>query len=194
MTISKAYEEHMKKEHDGSKWGTTGWRYAGEQVRQALADRKYVRTVLDFGCGKGTLKPYLEQRLPTVSISEYDPGIPGKDVLSNDVYDAVVTTDVLEHVEPHLLDSTIQEIADRSKFVMIHDIPNDPTYKTFGEGPYKGQDLHLTVESPTWWRERFVEVLDPSVWQIAEFSHRERVSNKPPGKKTRTLLVIERVG
>lgn len=191
MTISKAYEEHMKKEHDGSQWGTTGWKYAGDLMVRSLTHRPYIKTVLDFGCGKGTMKPYIQESLPTVSISEYDPGIPGKDTPPTGPYDAVISSDVMEHIEPHLLDDTILQIADLTATVMIHDIACTPTGKTFGEGPYIGQDLHLIVEEPEWWRDRFTAVLG-SEWRVAEFMRREKDSHK--GVKIRGFLVIERVG
>ena len=187
-TIGQDYKEHMAKEHDGSKWGTTGWKYAGQLIFEQLLNRPYVKTILDFGCGKGTMKPFLEARLPDIEVFEYDPGIPGKDTLPPGQFDAVITSDVLEHIEPHLLDNVIKTLAEKTKWVLINDIACSPTYKTFGEGPYKGQDLHLIVEEPIWWREKFAAVCP---LQEHEYQHREKQSNK--GRKPRCLLVHERV-
>lgn len=187
-TIGADYKAHMAKEHDGSKWGTTGWKYSGALIVEQLVNRPYVKTVLDFGCGKGTMKQYLATNLPEVEVFEYDPGIPGKDELPAGQFDAVITSDVLEHVEPHLLDNTIKLLEQKTKWVLINDIACSPTYKTFGEGPYKGQDLHLTVEEPIWWREKFAEVCG---LKEHEYQHREKQSNK--GRKPRCLLVHERV-
>lgn len=187
-TIGPAYAEHLKKEHHGSKWGTTGWKYAGDLLVKCISTRPYIQTALDFGCGKGTMKPFLLERFPELQVDEYDPGIPGKDVMPEKQYDLVFTSDVLEHVEPHLLDDTIRKLASMTKFVLFNDIACSPTFKTFGEGPYIGQDLHLTVEEPVWWRERFAEVAG---LHEAEYQHREKASNK--GRKPRCLLIHERV-
>jgi len=187
-TIGPEYAKHLQKEHHGSKWGTTGWKYAGDLVVKAIKSRPYIQTVLDFGCGKGTMKPFLLQHFPDLQIDEYDPGIPGKDVMPEKQYDMVLTTDVLEHIEPHLLDDVIAQLTDLTRFVLFNDIACSPTFKTFGEGPYIGQDLHLIVEDPDWWRARF-DVSCP-LWE-AEYQWREKASNKGP--KPRCLLIHERV-
>jgi len=186
-TISGSYADHMRKEHSASKWGSTGWKYSGYLVLKCLSTRPYIKTVLDFGCGKGTLKPFILQEYPDLDVSEYDPGIPGKDKMPSGQFDMVITTDVLEHVEPQLLDDTLRQLQKLTKYVLFNDIACSPTFKTFGAGPYKGQDLHLTVKEPVWWRERFKKVLS---LHEAEYQHREKASNK--GRKPRCLLIHER--
>lgn len=188
MAITPDYKEHMAKEHDGSKWGTTGWKYSGDLMLKALESRPYVKTVLDFGCGKGTMKEFILSHRPDLEISEYDPGIPGKDQMPTGQFDMVMTSDVLEHVEPHLLTQTIHQLEHLTKWVLCNDIACSPTGKTFGEGPYIGQDLHLIVEEPKWWRARFKQ--DCGLWE-AEYAHREKASNKGP--KPRCWLIHERV-
>lgn len=191
MAITPEYKEHMGKEHDGSNWGTTGWKYSGDLMVKAIENRPYVRTILDFGCGKGTMKKYIEDHFRgkrDLEIYEFDPGIPGKDVMPEGPFDMVMSSDVLEHVEPHLLDDTIKQLEGLTRWVMCHDIACSPTGKTFGEGPYIGQDLHLIVEEPSWWRKRFKEVC--GLWE-AEYAHREKASNKGP--KPRCWLIYERV-
>jgi len=188
MAITQDYKDHMAKEHDGSKWGTTGWKYAGDLMKKAIEARPYVHTVLDFGCGKGTMKEFLQPFFPDVKFYEYDPGIPGKDTFPTGQFDMVMTSDVLEHIEPHLLTETIQQLEKLTTWVLCNDIACSPTFKTFGEGPYIGQDLHLTVEEPIWWRKRFQT--DCTLWE-AEYAHREKASNKGP--KPRCWLIHERV-
>ena len=189
-TIGPDYQDHLRKEHHGSKWGTTGWRYAGDLVVKAIEARPYITTILDFGCGKGTMRDFILSQLPErdLTVSEYDPGIPGKDTYPTGQFDMVLTSDVLEHVEPPLLDGVIKELEGLTKFVLFNDIACSPTGKLFGEGPYKGLDMHLIVEEPIWWRERFAKV--SGLWE-AEYQHREKASNK--GRKPRCLLIHERV-
>ena len=186
--LSSEYQEHLRKEHDGSKWGSTGSRYAGAKFVEILTRRPYIVTVLDYGCGKGTMKPYLQSFFPRLQITEYDPGIPGKDKPPTGRFDLVISSDVLEHVEPLLLGETLKQLDGLTGMVAAHDIACYATGKRFSEGPYAGEDMHLIIEPPSWWRETFrlgSELVE------AEYHWQEKASNKGP--RPRCLLVMERV-
>lgn len=102
-------------------------------------------SVLDYGCGKGSLAA----SLPGVDIREYDPAIAGKDSLPEQA-DVVACLDVLEHVEPDLLDNVladIQRLARRAVFLTI------ATRKSTRELA-DGRNAHLIQEDADWWRER----------------------------------------
>src|SRR5690242_17345849 len=76
--------------------------YGGNSAGRAVGVAKFVeiaqaKTLLDYGCGKGTLKPALQALCPTLDIREYDPAMPGKTALPQPA-DAVVCMDVLEHI------------------------------------------------------------------------------------------------
>ena len=186
--ISKEYRSVIKTMHDSGNWGATGHRHAGALFLERLLEWPDVKTVLDFGCGKGTMKQYLEQRHPHITVTEYDPCIPGKDKLPKRQFDAVLSSDVLEHIEPDRLTETLQWLASATSVFMMHDIACHPTGSVFTEGPYKGQDHHLTIETPTWWRERIANDVE---LQELEYMHRERASFK--GQKTRCFLLHERI-
>ena len=64
------------------------------------------RKVIDYGCGKGVLADQLNQ-LDSVDCSKFDPAIPGIDQLPTSRFDAVINTDVLEHVPEPELDGVI---------------------------------------------------------------------------------------
>jgi len=184
-TITRDYAEQLRKEHDGSKWGTTGFRYSGESVKAVLESRPYIQTALDFGCGKGELS----KGFPQLEWSEYDPGIPGKDTIPSGQFDLVTCTDVLEHVEPHLIDNVIQTLAAKTGKVLFLDIACYPTGKTFGEGPYIGQDLHILIKEPAEWR-KYIEGLDLGL-HLASF---EAVTKFSKGAyKDRAIMTYERV-
>lgn len=191
MSITSEYQAQMAAEHSGSKWGSSAAKYSGDKVLQAIRTRPYVTSVLDFGCGKQSLQQYIQEALPQRDIhwTNYDPGIPGIDTLPNDTFDLVVSTDVLEHVEPKLLDETLKQLNKLTGKVLVSDIACYPTGKKFMEGPYKGIDMHLTVKSPKWWRELFSAQI-PQLQELT-FEHIER-RNKG-SIKTRCFMINERV-
>ena len=77
MTISKEYKAAIRAKHAEGRWGASGFKHAGDLFLERLLVRSNIKTVLDFGCGRGTMKPFLEERHPHIIVSEYDPGIPG---------------------------------------------------------------------------------------------------------------------
>jgi len=192
-TIGPLYQEQLRKEHDGSKWGSTGARYSGRDILRLLEERPYIHSVLDFGAGKGSLEEFVQEWSLEVGgrqldWTNYDPGIPEYDTLPDRDFDLVITTDVLEHVEPDLLEHVIKQLEARAGKVMYNDIACYPTGKLFGEGPYKGEDLHLTVQSPQWWKDTFKA---NSTLHMAEYHWRSKYSR---GKyKDRCMMIHERV-
>lgn len=150
-TITEDYKNHLRKEHDGSKWGTTGYKYSGHALQAVINTRGYINTALDYGCGKGTLA----MGFPGLVWTQYDPGIPELSKKPSGVFDLVTCTDVMEHVEEEHVNAVIKELGAHTKFCLFVDVACYPTGTVFGEGPYKGQDMHITVRPPKWWRERF---------------------------------------
>src|SRR5438045_9130959 len=88
--------------------------YGGNSSGRAARVAKCVqivqaKTLLDYGCGKGTLKSALQGLCPDLDIREYDPAMPGKTAMPKPA-DAVVCLDVLEHIEPKFLDAVLRHI------------------------------------------------------------------------------------
>lgn len=109
-------------------------------------------SVVDFGCGKGNLVTKLKEIYQDKSISGYDPANPEFDIALQNV-DMIVSTDVLEHIEPNLIDATLKEIADNCTH----------TYHLISCAPAKlilpdGRNAHLIQETPDWWRKRFLDL------------------------------------
>jgi hypothetical protein len=106
QTITADYAELNRKLHDENEgYGSGSWRHA-QKVMDLRNDTNSV-TVLDYGCGKGALKVALGN---PEWMREYDPAVPGKDA-KPEMADLVICTDVLEHIEPDLLDNVLTHIA-----------------------------------------------------------------------------------
>jgi FkbM family methyltransferase len=117
-----------------------------------LSESLNTKNILDYGCGKGMLA----KKLP-FPIWEYDPAIPGKDTPPKPA-DLVICTDVLEHIEPDLLDNVIADLARCTKecaYVVVH---TKAALKTLADG----RNAHLIQEGATWWEKRLSAWFDVS--------------------------------
>ena len=190
MAISDEYRQSMREHHaqrrrEGCKWGATGFRYSGECVKHILRKHPEIKTVLDYGAGQCNLGKGICAQFPHLKWTDYDPGIAGIDVLPDGVFDIVVSSDCLEHVEPPLLRKTIREIGDKARFYIWLDIPNEGTGGTIQTGPYKGHDEHLTIENAEWWKNIASDCLSGFV--LDDFSDRNVMLKGRPRPRTRML-------
>ena len=99
--ISDEYREMNRQLHEAPRgFGASGAKHADRVV--AIAHALGIKKVLDYGCGRGTLRREVGKRL---RVAEYDPAVPGKDMPPGKRVDMLVCTDVLEHIEPeHVYD------------------------------------------------------------------------------------------
>jgi len=154
--------------HVHVKFGTSGGSWKPEVL--ALMRRHKVTSVLDFGCGQGTLgasilaEKVLREEFPTLRWCEYDPGIPKKRrlIAEENAVDLVTATDVLEHIEPEKLVANLQAIAVRAKKAIFFVIAYMPSGKILPDG----RNSHLIQEKEKWWRKRLAENFPKQYWTI----------------------------
>ena len=162
MTITKAYQKELLSLHDKYGWGGTGGKYAGDMVIRILAHFPDLITILDYGCGEGSLQEYVEYRgITNRKWTMYDPGVAGLEVKPEGKFDLVITTDVLEHVEPEKQDEVITELCNYANKAMFNEIACYETDVKFPSGPYKGKDLHINLKIPCFWRQEIEEIAFP---------------------------------
>jgi len=144
QTITPEYAELNRQLHtcETNSYGGGGFRFA--DMLAGLRDQTQSQTVLDYGCGKGTLANALGR---PEWLAEYDPAIAGKDAKPERA-DIVVCTDVLEHIEPHLLDNVLKHIADLANKAVLLVIATRPARKILSDG----RNAHLIIESAAWWK------------------------------------------
>lgn len=149
MLITPEYLELNRTLHtQRPDYGTSGKRWA-TCVNELLQATGSV-SVLDYGCGKGTLK----RSLPDVDVREYDPAIAGKDAAPAPA-DLVVCTDVLEHIEPECIDAVLGDImglAGKSALLAICCI--ESINPGGGKRLPDGRPAHILVRPPEWWAEK----------------------------------------
>ena len=152
MLISPAYLAEQKRLHAKPEgYGGKGRRWL-EEVQKLMVSFG-CSSVLDYGCGQGSLGS--ELRALGVNVSEYDPAIPGKNKKPSPA-DLVVCTDVLEHVEPAFIDAVLDDLAALSKRAAFVVVSLVPTSKMLSDG----RQAHILLRPVEWWQvsleERFI--------------------------------------
>lgn len=166
-----------------AEWGSRGHKYIGAQLVEFLNRRTDIKSVLDFGCGIGVLGVYVQDHLDRpVEWNNYDPSMPKYDKEPTRQFDMIVSSDVLEHIEPVSLDETLQWIADHADRTQYHAICCGPTCKTLPDG----RDVHLIQEPISWWEDE----LDRACWTVWEVN---KIWQMRKGiKKYRGNIILDR--
>jgi len=157
MLITKTYIRLNKELHAAPKgFGSSSYKWA--HVVFQLIRKNNVASVLDYGCGAGTLArggkdkeqgllARFQEAGMKVDYAEYDPAISSKAALPRRQFDMVVCTDVLEHIEPECLDEVLEHIKSltlRFAFVVVN---TNAANKILLDG----RNAHLIVQPKEWW-------------------------------------------
>jgi len=126
------------------------------------------KSLLDYGCGKGIL--YDEEKCKTMPINEkkqalnkplqsiwkldyfslYDPAYPKHSKLPKGKYDAVICTDVIEHIDEKDVDWILDEIFSYGRKFVLLTIACYKALKTFKDG----RNVHVNVKTPEYWTDK----------------------------------------
>ncbi len=130
------------------------------QIKQ-LIERSGAKSLIDYGSGKGSHYGRVEVKnsageIVATSLAEYwdvetitlyDPGIPMYEDLPDEQHDALISTDVLEHLPRADAVWVVEEMFSlASKFVYA----NVACYPAVTQMP-DGSNAHETVQHPQWW-------------------------------------------
>jgi 2-polyprenyl-3-methyl-5-hydroxy-6-metoxy-1,4-benzoquinol methylase len=141
QTISEEYKAINRKLHtDNPDYGMSGHKHA--QALATIARKSGIKDILDYGCGKGTLK----QTLVGYDVKEYDPAIEGKDSEPGPA-DLVYCGDVAEHIETEYLDAFLDDLKRVTKKQLFMVIATRPAKKTLEDG----RNAHLIQQPIEWW-------------------------------------------
>jgi hypothetical protein len=105
------------------------------------------KTILDFGCGKGVLKPAIAAIAPELTVLEFDPAVEGKDTLPAVPVDLVAALDVMEHIEPECLEGVLEAMRGMGPKCVLLVISLHAAQKTLPDG----RNAHLIVKPAEWW-------------------------------------------
>jgi predicted TPR repeat methyltransferase len=147
--LSSEYKKVLQETHSQDEsWGSSAGNYANEI--KVLADEFMLSSLLDYGCGKGVLKELIGD---CIDVKEYDPGL---DIDEREPCDIVACIDVLEHVEPDMLDNVLADIKANAKEFVYFIIGTAPAQKILSDG----RNAHLIIEDANWWVDKLNEYFD----------------------------------
>jgi len=110
------------------------------------------KSILDYGCGECTLRPAIKKLGFKGFIGEYDPARFGKEAPPKPA-DLVVCTDVMEHVEPELIDNVLRHVRGLTGKGCFMVVATRPANKILPNG----ENAHLSIQPADWWLARIAQ-------------------------------------
>ena len=165
MAHSAEYLKQLKTLHSKSAFGSGA---DIPKIVKEILDSGEVNSFLDFGSGKGYLSQKISEAYPDIKLYTYDPVTSPIDLPEQ--VDMTYSSDVLEHVEPHLLEQTLDDLFARTTKYHYHLIACHPAKKKLSDG----RNAHLIIQRPKWWKRH----LQKYHWQIQHEKITERYVEK----------------
>jgi hypothetical protein len=144
--------EQYKEMHEGdSVFPGDSLSQHGASIKQII-DISDSKTLLDFGCGKGYQytkmnlhKEYFNNIMPSL----YDPGTKYSD-FPEGMFDGVICTDVLEHIEEEDLDEVLGQIFSKANKFVYLGVCTIPALAILPDG----RNAHVTIKPFQWWLDK----------------------------------------
>jgi hypothetical protein len=152
--ISEEYRQMQQVLHENPDYGVASIQYA-PLVAQVL-EATGASELLDYGAGKGRLGITLREHVqrPLV-VHHYDPAIPQWSAPPSPC-GFVACIDVLEHIEPHLLDNVLDDLQRVTVGIGVFTVHTGAAVKVLPDG----RNAHLIQQPPSWWLPKFLERFD----------------------------------
>ena len=130
------------------------------------------KSLLDYGCGKALL--YDDEKYKNMKLNKkgqtlpkplqklwqldyhalYDPAYPKHSKLPKGKYDAVICTDVIEHIDEKDADWILEEIFSYSRKFVLLTIACYKALKTFKDG----RNVHVNIKTPEYWTKKLLKL------------------------------------
>ena len=148
--ISEEYRKIQRQLHENPHYGVASVKYA-PLVAQVIAAAGAAE-LLDYGAGKGQLGIALKEHLQRpLCIHYYDPAIPEWSAPPQPC-GFVACIDVLEHIEPALLDNVLDDLQRVTAGIGMFTVHTQPALKVMSDG----RNAHLIQQPAAWWLPRLL--------------------------------------
>ena len=184
MAHSNDYLKQLQQLHSKKSFGNS------EKLPKVVTDLiedNNIKSILDFGAGKGKTSAFISKIYPDVTLYSYDP-VTFPIQLPESV-ELIYSSDVLEHIEPELLDDTLKDLFSRASKYQYHLIACHPAKKKLNDG----RNAHLIIESPEWWSKKINEFKE---WKIVYEQVTESIAKLKKGSPINVIkyiIIMERI-
>ena len=137
--------------HENPNYGVASVGYA--PLVAELIEATHATELLDYGAGKGRLGITLREHLKRpLTIHHYDPAVPEWSAPPSPCR-FVACIDVLEHIEPHLLDNVLDDLKRVTAGVGVFTVHTGAAVKVLPDG----RNAHLIQQPPDWWLPKIMQ-------------------------------------
>lgn len=153
--ISESYRAEQTALHAKGNYGTASLQYG--KLVSALVEKTGAATLLDYGCG--SMRNLMKVLDCDVLYIGYDPAVP--EFATKKPCEMVVSIDVLEHIEPELLDNVLDDLQSLTQGYAFFTVHTGPAKKILSDG----RNAHLIQQPPVWWLPKFLQR-----WELQSFN------------------------
>lgn len=151
--ISDEYRAMQKDLHKNPNYGVASLGFA--PIIAKLISLLNVRSLSDYGAGKkNLLRGLLELGETNFTYHAYDPAFPEYGEAKSG--DLVCCIDVLEHIEPDLLENVLNDLEKITESYGFFSIHTGPAIKFLSDG----RNAHLIQEQSSWWLKRLTNYFE----------------------------------
>ena len=143
QTITEDYRKLQQNLHNSPNYGTASLIFA--PLVAQIFQQSQVKSISDYGAGKQNLLKALNQEGINPIYRPYDPAFPEYGPPTQ--ADLVCCIDVLEHIEPELIDNVLAELAEITVNLGFFTIHTGPAVKMLPDG----RNAHLIQKPTSWW-------------------------------------------
>jgi hypothetical protein len=152
--ISGEYRELQHKLHENPDYGTASVAYA--PIIAPLVNERRATEILVYGAGKGRLGEALQQYVQwPLKMHHYDPAVPEWSA-PPESSTFVACIDVLEHIEPDLLDNVLDDLKRVTVGMGLFTVDTRAAVKVLADG----RNAHLIQQPAHWWLPRITARFD----------------------------------
>lgn len=142
--ISEEYRKQQQELHENPNYGVMSIQFA--PIVKQLMDQMQAQSLSDYGAGKQNLMKTLRDQFGiNVPYFPYDPAFPeyGEPMPA----DLVCCIDVLEHIEPGLIDNVLDDLARIAVKYGVFSVHTSAAVKVLSDG----RNAHLIQQPSSWW-------------------------------------------